>query len=42
MIDTAPGARITRTAHRALYEVMARAAEDIVREVLGPPGPAKP
>jgi hypothetical protein len=42
MIDTAPGARITRTAHRALYQVMARAAEDIAREVVGPPGPAKP
>lgn len=34
MIETAPGARVAKLAHRALYEVMSRAADDIVREVV--------
>ena len=41
-IETARGARIGRIAHEALYKVMARAAEDIVREGVGSAAVPKP
>lgn len=40
MLNTSPGEEITKVAHKALYEVFARAAADVAREVVAKPAGA--